>query len=69
MDPKVVEIDGGRQTEDERVLSWRREWLERVGYCRSSALTIAARRDIDLHLALTLARAGCPHDTALRILL
>ena len=69
MEPKVAEIEGGRQSEDERVLSWRREWLERVGYCPSAALTIAARRDIDLHLAVTLARAGCPPNTALRILL
>ncbi len=69
MEPKVVESHGGRQTEDDRVLTWRREWLERVGYCRSAAQTIAARRDIDLHLALTLARTGCPHNTALRILL
>ena len=69
MDANATEVVPEARTEDERVFGWRKEWLERAGYCRSVAATIAARRDIDLHLALTLPRLGCPHNTALRILL
>jgi hypothetical protein len=69
MERKVAQIAEGRPSEADQVLSWRREWLERAGYCRSAARTLAARRDVDLHLALTLPRNGCPHNTALRILL
>ncbi len=57
------------RTEEDRVLLWRTEWLERAGYSRFAARTIAARRDVDLHLALALPRNGCSHNTALRILL
>jgi hypothetical protein len=69
VEPKVAELDQAPPTEEEQVLSWRREWLERTGYCRSVAATIAARRDIDLHLAVALPQKGCPHNTAVRILL
>ena len=69
MERTVAKPGRNRASEEERVLTWRQEWLERVGYCRSAALTIAQRRDIDLHVALTLPRNGCPHNLALRILL
>jgi hypothetical protein len=58
-----------REAEADRVVSWRFEALERVGYDRRSAAELAERTDIDLHLAVALARGGCPVGTALRILL
>ncbi len=57
-------------TADEaRVLGWRLEELERAGYDRAAAWDVAERTEIDLHLAVGIRRAGCPPDTALRILL
>jgi hypothetical protein len=58
-----------RQAEAERVLGWRIEELERAGYDRLSAQELAERADIDLHMAVSMARGGCPPATALRILL
>lgn len=58
-----------RQAEAERVLCWRLDELERAGYDRVSAQELAERGEIDLHLAVSLARGGCPSGTALRILL
>jgi hypothetical protein len=55
--------------EAERVLLWREEELERVGYGREIARDLAERTYVDLHLAMDLLRRGCPADTALRILL
>lgn len=57
------------ETEDERVIRWRLEQLTNAGYSWACAMVIAASRDIDLHHAVDLARAGCPIDTAMRILL
>lgn len=56
-------------TEEHRVLAWRLEELARAGYDRLSAWEIAERGDVDLHVAVELARAGCPATTARRILL
>lgn len=58
-----------RGTEGERVAHWRYETLRCAGYDRRSARTLARRRDVDLHLAAELLRAGCRVETALRILL
>ena len=58
-----------REAEVERVVGWRLEELERAGYSRSEARTLAERTDVDLHLARALARGGCPPQTALEILL
>jgi hypothetical protein len=49
--------------------AWRAEALERAGYGARDAATIAARHDIDLHLATDILGMGCPADLALRILL
>ena len=49
--------------------AWRAEALSRAGYSELDAATIAARHDIDLHLATDLLRMGCPNELALRILL
>ena len=56
-------------TELERVHAWRAEELERAGYPPAAASELAARSDVDLHLAIDLVRQGCPHDIALSILL
>ena len=53
----------------ERIEQWRAEELERAGYVPAAAAELAARHDVDLHLAVRLVRTGCPHDTALQILL
>ena len=58
-----------RQAESERIVSWRLEELERAGYDRPTARKVAERNDVDLHLAVALARGGCPPATALSILL
>jgi hypothetical protein len=66
MAAKVIE---DRETEAERIVSWRLEELERAGYDARSAWEIAERGDVDLHRAVELLRRGCPPATALRILL
>ncbi len=58
-----------RETEAERVLRWRLDELERAGYDRATAWELAERMDVDLHVAVSIARGGCPPATALRILL
>jgi hypothetical protein len=55
--------------ETELIEAWRAEALERAGYGARDAGAIAARHDIDLHLATDLLTMGCPADLALRILL
>jgi len=57
------------ETEQERVEHWRAEELVRAGYDPSDAIALAARHDIDLHLAVALVEQGCPHDTAIDILI
>lgn len=54
---------------EETVLSWRLEELIAAGYESGDALFLAAHAEIDLHLATDLPRRGCPHKTALHILL
>ncbi len=56
-------------TEIERIERWRAEALERAGYAPRAAREIAARLDVDLHVATDLLASGCPQDVALRILL
>ena len=56
-------------TEIERVHAWRAQELERAGYSPAAAAELAARSDVDLHLAIDLVRQGCPHEVALSILL
>ena len=53
----------------DQVICWRFAELLTAGYEMDSAVEIAARTDVDLHLAVELRRRGCPHETALRILL
>jgi hypothetical protein len=57
-----------RQTEQELVESWRAAELERAGYPAAAAFELAARTDVDLHLAVELLQKGCTADLALNIL-
>jgi hypothetical protein len=57
------------ETEDERVFSWRHATLLAEGYDPRYAFKLALRPEVDLHLAVRLSRAGCPPETATRILL
>lgn len=64
----AIEIQPERQTEEDRVLTWRREELERAGYDERIAEILSELRYVDLHLATHLLRHGCPAETALKIL-
>ena len=72
--PRIVEDTQEMQDEvavkigGEPVFRWRLERLEQAGYDPCSALELARRHDIDLHIALDLRKRGCPADTAVRIL-
>ena len=65
----VTQLRELEETESARVERWRAEELERAGYGSAAAGELAARHDVDLHLAVELLERGCPADTALRILL
>lgn len=60
---------GLSKTGFEQVVRWRKRELEAAGYEAADAFVLANRTDIDLHLATDLLHRGCPHETALRILL
>jgi len=64
MDTELVE-----ESEAERVERWRAEELERAGFAPDTAQILAARSDIDLHVAARLVARGCPPDLAADILL
>ena len=55
--------------EQERILLWRAEILERAGYDSALAGVLSAVPSVDLHLATDLVERGCPPRVALRILL
>jgi len=65
----ATEIHIEVETESERIERWRAHELERAGYDSDDAAELAARHDVDLHLAVELLERGCPPETALRILL
>jgi hypothetical protein len=52
-----------------KVVGWRERQLERAGMPLLNARLLAARRDIDLHEALDMLGAGCPHYLVSEILL
>lgn len=51
------------------IFRWRLDELLKAGYPCDDALTLSTNLEVDLHLATDLPRRGCPHATALRILL
>lgn len=56
-------------TDEAKVIRWRRRQLLDAGYSPSVAKTIAERVDVDLHEAVRLVREGCRPDVAALILL
>jgi hypothetical protein len=68
LDTITHELDA-LQTEEERVFGWRQESLLAAGYDPRHALKLALHPEVDLHRAVRLGRAGCPPETAARILL
>jgi hypothetical protein len=54
---------------DEEVFGWRVEQLLRAGSDESSAVILAKRSHVDLHVAVDLLGRGCPPKLALEILL
>ncbi len=56
------------ETEAERVTAWRREQLLQAGYDETTALYLAERVDVDLHVAEQLLRQGCTPNLAVQIL-
>jgi hypothetical protein len=65
----AAELHIETETEAERVQHWRAEELVRAGYDPGDAISLAARHDIDLHLAVALIEQGCPYETALDVLI
>jgi hypothetical protein len=65
----AAELHLTTETEQERVEHWRAEELVRAGFDPSDAIALAARHDIDLHLAIELVEQGCPYETAIDILI
>lgn len=57
------------ETEQLQVELWRTEELKAAGYGHRAAERLAARHDVDLHLAVRLLERGCPPELALEILL
>jgi ABC-type phosphate/phosphonate transport system substrate-binding protein len=55
--------------ETELVEGWRAEQLELAGYGAAAAAELAARHDVDLHVATELLSQGCSPELALKILL
>lgn len=55
--------------ERSRVDAWRLQQFLEVGYAHHRAELLAARSDVDAHLACWLLANGCDQVTALRILL
>ena len=53
----------------EEVLCWRFEQLIVAGFSAGDAAILASHVEVDLHRASDLVGRGCPHETALRILL
>ena len=51
------------------VRRWRFDELVRAGYDDEDAIELAFYLDVDLHLATSLVRRGCPSSTAVRIAL
>ena len=65
----AAEFETLDESEAGNVFRWRLHELLRAGYACDDAVTLTVHFEVDLHLAIDLPRRGCPHATALRILL
>ena len=66
---RMTAAETSTETEQERIVRWRAEELERAGYEATAASLLAGRSDVDLHYAIDLLRNGCAPELALQILL
>jgi hypothetical protein len=64
-----LQLEHDYDAEAELVRSWRMQELMRAGYPRVDAQQLSELFYVDLHLATSLVRRGCPADTAVRILI
>ena len=62
------EFNPAAEDDYDRLPRWRCDELRRAGYDLKYALLLAVNSEVDLRLALDLPARGCPHQTALRIL-
>jgi len=60
---QLLDVEGS-----DAVLTWRFHQLRLAGYDEAAAGELAARADVDLHVALDLLGRGCPQALALEIL-
>ncbi len=67
LDTSLLE-EGELVDRDLDTLRWRFERLERAGFDGEAALALALDQGVDLRQAEDLLGAGCPVETALRIL-
>jgi hypothetical protein len=65
----MTAVEAEIRDETALVVVWRAEQLELAGYGAAAAAELAARQDVDLHVAIGLLGEGCPADLALKILL
>ena len=65
----AAEFETLDEREVEDVLRWRLRELINAGYTCDDALILTTHVEVDLALAIDLPRRGCPHATAMRILL
>jgi hypothetical protein len=65
----AAEFETLDEREVEDVLRWRLHQLVQAGYACDAALVLTTHLEVDLQLAIDLPRRGCPHETAVRILL
>jgi hypothetical protein len=66
--PLATEDDLQRPSEDERVYAWRNARLVALGVARETAMLLGAHSTFSVHELEGLLKAGCPINTALRIL-
>ena len=65
----TADVHFHESTEAERIERWRFEALVRAGYAPAGARKLAARADVDLHVAVQMLERGCSPELALSILL
>ena len=66
-----TEETGGHQAIGRAALetyAWRLDQLQQAGFTSFRAHELAARNDVDLHVACDLLARGCPEETAFSIL-
>jgi len=66
---KAAQFEALEVSEVDVVRRWRFDELVRAGYDDEDAIELAFYLDVDLHLATSLVRRGCPSGTAVRIVL